>query len=138
MELVIQNLRHLCHKRLLPITTINETLQCVDTNLFKFSVKYHSNQPSRNTIYIDNNMSIYTLGFMPNQYLPMQHYGRFNVFFVVLEGEIMEYVYIKPFLFTQHYIHKVGNGNYIHESIGYNKIHNKSSKNASILQLFVI
>jgi hypothetical protein len=137
MQSVIQHLRNLCYKKLLPITAISNAMQNIDTSIFKSSIKYHSENPARNILYIDEKMSLHTLGFMPNQYLPMQDYGRFNVFFVVLDGEIIEYVHVKPHLMTRHFVHKTGSGHYINEFIGYNQFYNKSDTNTGILQLFV-
>lgn len=138
MQSIIQNLKQLCSKKLLPITAINEAMIKIDVSKFKSSVHYNSEKPNRNIIYIDEKMSLHTLGFMPQQSLPMQDYGRFNVFFVVLQGEIIEYVHIKPFLTTRHFIHQVGSGHYINEFIGYNQFYNKSNTNTGILQLFVV
>lgn len=103
MQSIIQNLKQLCSKKLLPITAINEAMINIDTTVFKSTVMYHSEKPNRNIIYIDEQMSLHTLGFMPQQSLPMQDYGRFNVFFVVLQGEVVEYVHIKPYLITRHF-----------------------------------
>lgn len=138
MKLVIEQLRQLCSKKLLPITALNETMQKINVDLFKSSVQYDPTTPKRNIFYIDDKLALHTLGFKPNQFIPMQHYGHFNVFFVVLEGEIIEYVHIKPHLTTRHFIHSVGDGHYINEFIGYNQFYNKSNKDSSILQLFVI
>lgn len=134
----IQQLRTLCSSKLLPISALNDAMINIDTNVFKSSVQYNSKKPMRNIIYIDEKMSLHTLGFMPRQSLPMQDYGRFNVFFCVLEGEIVEYVHIKPHLTTRHFLHRVGSGHYINEFIGYNQFYNKSNNNTSILQLFVV
>jgi len=134
----IQHLRSLCSKKLLPITALNEAMIKLNVEHFKQTVLYNSEKPCRNILYTDNKMSLHTLGFMPRQSISMQDYGRFNVFFCVLEGEIIEYVHIKPYLVTRHFIHQVGSGHYINEFIGYNQFYNKTNSNAAILQLFVI
>ena len=133
----IQHLRGLCSGKFLPITRINEAMIKIDTNVFKQAILYNSEKPSRNIIYIDDKMSLHTLGFMSQQSVPMQDYGRFNVFFTVLEGEIVEYVHVKPYLITRHFTHKIGSGHYINDYIGYNQFYNKSNDKAAILQLFV-
>lgn len=134
----IEILCRLCSKRLLPISTIMDTMKNINVEKFNSNIKYHSDKPGRNIIYIDNNISLHTLGFLPGQSLNMQQYGHFNVFFVVIQGEIIEYIHFKPYLTTRHFIHRLGNGHYINDFIGYHQFHNKTQSKTGILQLFVM
>jgi hypothetical protein len=138
MNSTIKHLRHLCSKKLLPITAIGDVMRTINVDHFKSNVLYNSENPKRSILYIDDKMALHTLGFMSRQSLPMQDYGRFNVFFTVLEGEIIEYVHVKPHLTTRHFIHRVGDGHYINEFIGCNQFYNKSDDKTGILQLFVV
>lgn len=138
MNSTIQHLRRLCSKKLLPITAIGDVMKTINIDDFKSSVLYNSENPKRSILYIDDKIALHTLGFMSRQSIPMQNYGRFNVFFTVIEGEIIEYVHIKPHLMTRHFVHRVGDGHYINEFIGYNQFYNKSNDKTGILQLFVV
>lgn len=139
VERVVHHLQKLCRGQYIPINSVNQYLQShvVQNTHLENLTRYNVANYQRIILASNHNTSIHLLGLLPGQNIPLQKYYNFNVFFTVLEGQLVEYIHFHPHLTTKHFIHKVGSGNFLNDFIGHHQFNNRTNKKACMLQFFV-
>jgi hypothetical protein len=135
---VINNLNKLCSGRLLPVTGINLYLSTIDPTEFRQHVDYNIVQPKRKLLHNNDRFALQTIGFLPGQRLPIQYYDPFNVFFTVVQGKMVENVFIKNDVDVHYYTHRIHSGRFINDRIANHGFANKTNYVAGLLVLYVI
>lgn len=136
---IISNLRSLCTKNILPVIEINKFLSSsniINSELLNH-VHFENSKPCRSIIYTEPGVfSMHVVGFKQHQRTDILPYYNLKSFYVVLDGEIVEYVYYKPFFETRRYLNTVGCTSFITDKFGYHQLQNNCDKNAILFQIF--